>query len=86
MGCPGAQLLEWHWDPDPSDHTFQIDMSLLLKNEHGAVQAVHEHHEMALFDSQTFVLTLRETGFEMVDGLIWDEHLMPEVFCGKKIA
>jgi len=84
IGQPGAQLLEWHWDPDPSDHTFQIDMSLLLKDEHGTVKAVHEHHTMALFDSRTYVLALRQAGFKMVDGLIWDEHLTPEVFCGKK--
>ena len=86
MGQPGAQLLEWHWDPDPSDHTFQIDMSLLLKDEYGVIQSVHEHHQMALFDSRTYVLTLREAGFEMVEGLIWDEHLAPEVFCGRKLA
>jgi len=83
-GQPAAQLLEWHWDPDPTDHTFQVDMSLLLKKDCGEMQSIHEQHQMALFDSKTYVVTLRQAGFEMVDGLIWDEHLTPEVFCGRK--
>ena len=83
IGQPGAQLLEWHWDPDPSDHTYQVDMTLLLKDASGQVQSVHEQHQLALFDSQTYVLTLRKAGFAMVDDLIWDEHLTPEVFCGR---
>jgi trans-aconitate methyltransferase len=40
-GIPAAQLLEWHWDPDPSDSTYQLELSFLLKDEHGKIEAVH---------------------------------------------
>ena len=26
---------------------------------------------------------VRQAGFAMVEGLIWDEHQLPEVFCGR---
>lgn len=82
-GQPAAQLLEWHWDPDPDDQTYQVDMSYLLKSDTGEIQSVHEQHTLGLFESRTYVQLLREAGFEMVDGLIWDEHQLPEVFCGR---
>ena len=84
LGQPGAQLMEWHWDPNPYDHTFQIDMTLLLKDKDGVMESIHEQHQLALFDRRTYVLSLREAGFTMVPDLIWDEHLTPEVFCGRK--
>lgn len=82
-GQPAAQLLEWHWDADPNDDTFQVEMSFLLKDASGHVRAVHERHDMGLFSAQTYVQTLRKAGFAMVEGLIWDEHQLPEVFCGR---
>lgn len=82
-GQPAAQLLEWHWDADPEDDTFQVEMSFLLKDESGHIRSVHERHDMGLFSAQTYVQTLRKAGFEMVEGLIWDEHQLPEVFCGR---
>ena len=58
-------------------------MSFLLKDATGQVRAVHERHDMGLFSAQAYVQTLREAGFAMVEGLIWDEHQLPEVFCGR---
>lgn len=83
IGQPAAQLLEWHWDADPEDDTFQVEMSFLLKDKDGHIRAVHERHDMGLFTAQTYVQTLRKAGFTMVQGLIWDEHQLPEVFCGR---
>ena len=50
----------------PDDDTFQVEMSFLLKDATGQVHAVHERHDMGLFSS-TYVQTLREAGFEMVE-------------------
>ena len=83
-GIPGAQLLEWHWDPDPTDSTYQLELSLLLKDEHGKMEAIHESHSLGLFSSQTYVQCLRAAGFELISGLIWDENVIPEVFCARK--
>ena len=57
-------MLEWHWDPDPSDTRFSVEMSVLLRSADGTVQAVHETHEMGLFPRRTFVRLLREAGLE----------------------
>ena len=84
-GTPAAQLLEWHWDPDPSDSTYQLDLSILLRDEQGTVEAIHESHTLGLFSSQTYVQCLRAAGLEIIGDLIWDENVLPEVFCARKI-
>jgi SAM-dependent methyltransferase len=83
-GVPAAQLLEWHWDPDPSDSTYQLELSFLLKDEQGKIEAVHESHTLGLFSRQTYVRCLRAAGLEIIGGLIWDENVLPEVFCARK--
>jgi trans-aconitate methyltransferase len=84
-GIPAAQLLEWHWDPDPSDSSYQLELSILLKDEQGNIEAVHESHTLGLFSSQTYVQCLRAAGLEVIGGLIWDENVAPEVFCARKL-
>ena len=54
LGQPAAQLLEWHWDPNPDDHTYRIDMSFMFKHTDGHMETVHEHHELGLYDRKTY--------------------------------
>jgi SAM-dependent methyltransferase len=84
IGCPGIQLLEWHWDPDPSDDTCRLDINVLLRNEAGTMEAIHETHTLGLFSAETFVRCLMNAGLEPISGLIWDETLLPEVFIARK--
>lgn len=46
-----ARLIEWRWDPDPSDGVFLTELVLLLR-EHGRVRVVHETHPMGLFSRE----------------------------------
>ena len=84
FGTPGAQLLEWHWDPDPEDHTYRVDMCLMLRHEDGCMESVHEHHEMGLFDRKTICDLLRAAGFELVQGTVWEAVDISEFFIAIK--
>ena len=79
----GAQLLEWHWDPDPTDSTFQVDMSFLLRDDDGKVTNVHDQHTMGLYPRALFWESLTAAGFEILfpDAIALPEGtLLGEVF------
>jgi hypothetical protein len=83
-GERSARMMEWQWDPDPSDDTIQVEFSFLLR-QGGQVRAVHESHTFGLFDRATFWQGLREAGFEPAepDPLLAAQSL-PEVFLARK--
>jgi SAM-dependent methyltransferase len=84
LGQPAAQLLEWRWDPDPTDHTYRIDMNFLFKHEDGRIEAVHEHHELGLYDRKTYCDLLRKAGFDLVPAMVIEDLEVPEIFCAIK--
>ena len=84
LGTPAAQLLEWHWDPNPEDHTYRVDMCLMLRHADGRMETVHEHHEMGLFDRKTICDLLRASGFELVQGTVWEAVDISEFFIAIK--
>lgn len=63
----GAQMLEWHWDPDPTDGTFRVDFTFLLRDPDGTVRNLHDPHTMGLHPRERFGRLLREVGFELVE-------------------
>ena len=84
IGSPAAQMLEWHWDPDPTDHTYRVDMCFMLRHENGEMETVHEHHEMGLFDRATFCQLIRDAGFDLVAGTVWEAVDLGEFFVAAK--
>ncbi len=66
-GDRAARMMEWHWDPDPTDDTFQVEMAYLLREGRGPVRSVHETHVMGLFSRDTWWRLLGEAGFEPVE-------------------
>ena len=84
VGRPGVQIMEWHWDPDPTDTTHRLDVSVLYRDDSGAMKSMHESHTLGLFPTSTFIRCLINAGLTPIDGLIWDETLMPEVFGAQK--
>jgi hypothetical protein len=54
--------VEWVWDPDPSDGTYQVEYALLLRDG-GAVRAVHDRHVEGLFSRDTWLAILGGAGF-----------------------
>ena len=84
VGRPGVQIMEWHWDPDPNDTTHRLDVSVLFRDESGTMKSMHESHTLGLFPTSTFIRCLFNAGLTPIDGIIWDETLMPEVFAAQK--
>ena len=58
------RYLEWCWDPDPSDTTYTVDYSYLLRERDGSVRAVHDRHIEGLFPREYWLETMRDAGFE----------------------
>jgi SAM-dependent methyltransferase len=42
------RYLQWRWDPDPSDCTYEVAVAFLLK-QRGVVRMVEDHHLFGLF-------------------------------------
>jgi SAM-dependent methyltransferase len=68
-GADGRALryLEWRWDPDPKDETYLMDMAYLLRSEDGALQVLHDRHEMGLFPRATWLQLMADSGFEPLE-------------------
>jgi SAM-dependent methyltransferase len=60
-GTRGLRVIEWMWDPDPSDTTYTVDYAFLLKDASG-VRAVHDRHIEGLFSIETWQRILSEAG------------------------
>jgi SAM-dependent methyltransferase len=57
------RYLEWSWDPDPSDTTYNVEYSYLLR-EGDTVTAVHDRHIEGVFPRATWLALLGAVGFE----------------------
>lgn len=62
-GDRGLRYLEWVWDPDPTDQTFEADMVYLLR-EGNEVSVVHDRHPQGLFPTSMWLAALSTAGFE----------------------
>jgi hypothetical protein len=79
----GLRYLEWTWDPDPTDTTFQALFAIVLRESDGHTRLVEDRHTLGLFPRATWLDLLAGAGFEAtvtVDP--WDR----EVFVGRRRA
>ena len=58
------QLMEWHWDPTANDKTYQLELSLLMR-EGDAIRSHHETHTLGLFSVLEYTDALENVGFSM---------------------
>lgn len=84
VGSTGVQLLEWHWDPDPTDTTHRLDLALMYRDDSGGLHSMTETHTIGLFPSSTFVNCIRKAGLHPLGHLVWDDTIFPEVFAAQK--
>ncbi|HEY0876017.1 MAG TPA: class I SAM-dependent methyltransferase [Vicinamibacterales bacterium] len=86
-GTRGIRYLEWTWDPDPHDTTYLADYVYALRDEHGAVEIVHDRHVEGLFTRDTWLRLLTEAGFDARPVPFDHSELEPgtyEVFVGRR--
>lgn len=64
QGDRGLRYLEWIFDPDPADTTYDVDFAIMLKAADEPVRVVHDHHVFGLFPRHEWLSLLAATGFQ----------------------
>lgn len=59
----GLRYLEWSWDPDPADCTYETVYAFVLRQADGSVDSVHEVHRNGIFPRASWTAWLDEAGF-----------------------
>lgn len=57
------RYLEWTWDPDPVDTTYQVDFAFLLRDAAGGVRATSDRHVCGIFPQRIWQRLLTAAGF-----------------------
>ena len=78
----GVRYIEWTFDSDPSDTTYTVDFSYLLREGRGEVRVVHDHHVFGIFSRDTWLQLVREAGFV---GRLVPDPWGREVFAGRRM-
>jgi hypothetical protein len=60
----GLRFLEWSWDPDPADETYEVAYAFMLRETDGRVRFDGEQQRHGCFARADWLAWLRETGFE----------------------
>jgi SAM-dependent methyltransferase len=58
----GLRYLEWCWDPDPSDTTYQVAYAFTLRERDGSVRVELDLHSEGLFPEATWLALMAECG------------------------
>ena len=61
------RYLEWTYDPDPDDTTFEVDFAVVLHEPNAATRVVHDHHTHGLFPRETWLRLLSAAGLDFVE-------------------
>jgi SAM-dependent methyltransferase len=75
------RYIEWIFDPDPSDKTYDVDFAILLREGNEPVRVQHDHHVFGLFSRDEWLKWLWDAGF--APRMIKDPYDR-EVFVGGK--
>ena len=76
-----VRYVQWITDPKPGDSTYLADFGILLRDEKGAVRAVHERHVYGLFARARWRALLKAAGF--TPRTVRDGY-MRDVFVGRR--
>lgn len=63
-GKRGLRYLDWTWDPDETDSTYQSYMAYLLREETGEVRCVVDRHLCGLFGQNEWLGLIAKAGFQ----------------------
>ena len=76
----GLRYLEWNFDPNPDDSTYEVHFVYMLRDARGRVTAHQDVHEFGLFSKSAWLMALRSAGFKA--RCIDDPGLRRDVFVG----
>src|SRR5690606_15467234 len=66
-GDRALRYLEWAYDPDPTDTTYNVDYAYVLRDSDGSVRVELDRHVEGVFAVATWKRLLSEAGFEHID-------------------
>ena len=75
----GLRYLEWSWDPDPDDDTYQVEYAVLLRERDGSVRVTHDRHVEGLFPRADWLRWLEASG---IRATVSPDPFGREVFVG----
>lgn len=77
----GLRYLQWTWDPNPDDDTYEVAFAFLLREPSGAVTVDSDRHQFGLFSRGAWLTWIRAAGFMPSSRMDpWNR----DVFLGKK--
>ncbi len=77
------RYLEWAWDPDPNDTTFEVAYAFLMRETDGSTHVEMDRHREGLFPRAAWLMWLNEAGFAAHSRMDpWNR----DVFVGRKRA
>jgi SAM-dependent methyltransferase len=68
------RYLEWTYDPDPDDSTFEVDFVVALREPGNPLRIEHDHHVFGVFPNATWRRLITESGLELVDVDVEDPY------------
>jgi SAM-dependent methyltransferase len=77
----GLRFLEWKWDPDPHDTTFEVAYAFLMRQPDGSMDVEMDRHREGLFPREAWLTWLKEAGFAATCRL---DRWNRDVFSGTK--
>jgi hypothetical protein len=77
----GVRYLEWTWDPDPADCTFETVYAFVLREADGRVRVEQDHHRCGCYPRADWLVWFGELGLE---ARIHHDPWNRDVFIGKK--
>jgi SAM-dependent methyltransferase len=57
------RYLQWTWDPNPTDTTYQVDFAYLLHEAGQPTQCIYDRHVCGLFSQADWLRLFHEVGF-----------------------
>jgi SAM-dependent methyltransferase len=75
------RFLQWVFDPNPNDTTYLVDFAILMHNQKGEAQVVHDRHVLGLFPRAQWLRLLREVGLKAT---VVHDHEVRDVFLGRR--
>jgi hypothetical protein len=85
----GLRYLEWTFDPDPKDETYQTDYTFVLRELGQPTRVVLDEHRQGLFSRADWLRLLSEVGFQ-ADAVPFEHSEEPpgslEIFLARRSA
>jgi hypothetical protein len=73
-GGRSLRYLEWTYDSEPEDTTYEVDFAILLREPGRPVRMVQDHHTFGLFADATWRRLTAESGLELLDLVVDDPY------------